>query len=34
LLTVDRTLLTQRAGRLSLRTMGSVDEGLRLALAL
>jgi mRNA interferase MazF len=34
LLSVDRRLLRERAGRLPPRTMAKVDEGLRLALAL
>jgi mRNA interferase MazF len=34
LLTVDRRLLRQRAGRLSSRTLAEVDGGLRLALGL
>ena len=34
LLTLDRSFLTERVGRLSASSMGAVDEGLRLVLAL
>jgi mRNA interferase MazF len=34
LLTLDRSLLTERVGRVSAASMGAIDEGLRLVLAL
>jgi mRNA interferase MazF len=34
LLTLDRSFLTERVGRVSAASMGAIDEGLRLVLAL
>lgn len=34
LLTLDKSFLAERAGRLSTKSLGAVDEGLRLVLAL
>jgi mRNA interferase MazF len=34
LLTLDRSFLTERAGRVSAASLGAIDEGLRLVLAL